>query len=375
MRSTKIDYLNGLKGIACLIVACNHFAGAFLSDSQSDWKSFPFAILFNGTFMISVFFLLSSFFVAFSFLKKGSSEKLGQSLFLRSMRLVFPIFFVSLFIWVFMNLGFYSVYEPTKELLHTTRKDADAMNYYTVYPIWDVLINSIKVIWVSSTKFTFVLWMIEWLYKGCFIGAVMALIFNRLKTIPAFITIFAADLVLKYYVGSRYRIFAWGVFLAYLFLRKQEWFHSKAAKVLSIPALVVAFWFGNYYPNVEMNGIYAPLRFFTSEDLFLCAAVLLVLSIFSLQSLQILLSTRTMRFLGDISFAIYLVHDPIEIIVGGKVFLLLYDISGNIQLSIFAAFLISLFFILGAAYLFHRYIEPLCQKASSWIAEHCLILA
>ena len=83
MKSTKIDYLNGLKGIACLIVACNHSAGAFFNSSQSEWKSFPFAIFFNGTFMVSLFFLLSSFFVAFSFLKKGSSEKLGQSVFLR----------------------------------------------------------------------------------------------------------------------------------------------------------------------------------------------------------------------------------------------------------------------------------------------------
>lgn len=373
MKSTKIDYLNGLKGIACLIVACNHSAGAFFNSSQSEWKSFPFAIFFNGTFMVSLFFLLSSFFVAFSFLKKGSSEKLGQSLFLRSMRLVFPIFFVSLFIWIFMNLGLYSVWQPMKEIIGSIRKDADAMNYHTVYPIWDVLINSIKVIWVSSTKFTFVLWMIEWLYKGCFVAAIMALIFNRLKTLPAFITIFAADLVLKYYVGSRYRVFAWGVFLAYLFLRKQEWFHSRVAKVFSIPALVVVFWFGNYWPNTEMNGIYVPLRLFTYEDLFLYASVLLVLSIFSLQSLQILLSTRTMCFLGNISFAVYLVHEPLQIIVGGRVFLLLYGILGNVQLSVFAAFLISLIFILGAAYLFHRYIEPLCQKASSWIAEHCFI--
>ena len=67
----RLAALDGLRGIAALVVVCFHFAAAFLPSlipDQTDHPCWvadtPIGILFNGPFSVSIFFVLSGFVIA-----------------------------------------------------------------------------------------------------------------------------------------------------------------------------------------------------------------------------------------------------------------------------------------------------------------------
>lgn len=113
MESPKITpttYLNGLRGIAAVIVIWSHMVQLYYQYHNSGWGAFdspnnreiiqlPFVrLLTSGLFMVHIFFVLSGFALSYGFLVKSHAEQydkalsgLPSSLFRRPIRLFLPL--------------------------------------------------------------------------------------------------------------------------------------------------------------------------------------------------------------------------------------------------------------------------------------------
>ncbi len=349
--STKLDYLTGAKGIACLIVSFNHFMVFWPAG-----KAFPLPFLINGTYMLSLFYLLSAFLFGLSFFNRSSLEKLEKGALMRAFRLILPVFFACLFIWALMKLHMYDGYDQMTAVTLRVRKEADALNYHTQYSLWQVLKTSVSsVLGKGTTKFAFPLWMLPKMTYGYVLAVFTALCIDKLK--PPFSILAVATGM--YFCDYDNDMFLGGVLLAYLFVRKREWFERKWSSFLGIAAGIAALLIGNYV--LPHNGIDNYYVFHAAGGLCLGFALLTV------KPLQKLLSRRMIVYLGEISFAIYLLHDPIQITVGSHVFNWIYSVTHRIAFSTPAAFIASYAVLIPAAVFFHRYVERLCARTSGWI--------
>jgi peptidoglycan/LPS O-acetylase OafA/YrhL len=98
--------LDGLRGVAALIVVCFHFASAFLPDLVPNQTATPYriadtpiGILLNGPFSVSVFFVLSGFVVSNAAAKRRSP--IYVNLPLRYLRLAVPVLCSVFYGWRF----------------------------------------------------------------------------------------------------------------------------------------------------------------------------------------------------------------------------------------------------------------------------------
>lgn len=122
------DFIDGLRGMFCLIVINNHFINAFYpyfaGDNEFDfiheyqekysiWRTTPLRILFSGTFSVMMFFVLSGVSLSWkahkiSVIDLSFYEKIRISWLKRYTRLLIPVFFASWAYHIFYRLGLFS---------------------------------------------------------------------------------------------------------------------------------------------------------------------------------------------------------------------------------------------------------------------------
>ena len=98
-------------------------------------------------------------------------------------------------------------------------------------------------------------------------------------------------------------------------------------------------------------------------------ACLLTAGILGLSKIQLALSVRPIRFLGNISFAVYLLNLPLIFSLSSGLLLkmaLLYD---SYLLCSTIIFFITLVVLLLLSYLFNRFVEPACNKVTTVIVS------
>ncbi|KAI9011441.1 acyltransferase family-domain-containing protein [Gaertneriomyces semiglobifer] len=127
-RKQKLEYLEGLRGLAAVTVANSHFIldsmgfHAYLRDKQLSPTMNQYILLIAGgdwgKWGVALFFILSGRVLAISMLNNPSQPSRVASAFLRRfLRLWIPILGSLLFHWVWLNLNFYHpVYDAASKL-------------------------------------------------------------------------------------------------------------------------------------------------------------------------------------------------------------------------------------------------------------------
>ena|SRR6516164_4306157 len=105
----RLRQLDGLRGLAALVVVIFHFLSAFAPNFIPDQidtpyvlADTPFGIFFNGPFSVSIFFVLSGFVVSNAAAKRRSPIYLNLAL--RYVRLAVPVLFSVIFAWMLLEL-------------------------------------------------------------------------------------------------------------------------------------------------------------------------------------------------------------------------------------------------------------------------------
>lgn len=325
----RIDYLDGLRGIACLMVFLNHFMWFYYPASLSGevaqvhsawdlfWIRTPFNFFFNGSFAIAVFFVLSGFVLSAPFFHGGRRAEPLISIAKRIPRLGLPIIGSVVVAFVLIHAHCYFSTEAsaitrspwsTVALLTTPHlKDLITTPILTLFtwkypyynaPLWTMPIefyaSVLTFLLLSCFRFKEWRWLI---YLFCILGFY--------KT---YLPLFAAGVALndlqKYYPRVLPSIFS-GLIRPFF--------------------LLLVFILGAYPFHLIPHSVYHFLRFspFDYSTWHMIAAFLLLGCLIESPRLQAFFSHRWVLFFGHISFSLYLFHYIVLLSLGSFVFITL----------------------------------------------------
>ena len=297
--------LDGLRGLAALVVVFFHFACAYVPSLLPEQTPTPAAItdvpgsiIFNGSFAVAVFFVLSGYVVSASAAKRryGLPVQLAS----RYLRLGVPVLFSTLFAWALLQsfpdaLHRLKQIEPHPWLSWSYDGNLPGFGAALVHGIYGVFRD-------GSSSYNNALWTMKvellgsigiyliyrlprrWQMAGI---AVFALIALRRMQYEGFV----AGMLLREFSSGLSRRLGWAALLSGLLLGSQ---YKGFGERMGLPALPAALSLGD------------PMSVW-----YVLGGGALVYSVLVLPQLKSFFGSPPLRFLGKISFPLYLVHVPL----------------------------------------------------------------
>ncbi|WP_158219649.1 acyltransferase [Ideonella sp. A 288] len=303
--------LDGLRGVAALVVVAFHFLSAFApgvvphwSAQYPGWVASPVSLLFNGELAVSVFFVLSGFVLAASSLRPR--RHLARDGVLRFVRLALPATASVVLAWCLLSAW------PTAAMTLAVRSPGPWLGYTAQAPLPPfgaaVYEGLVGVFTRGHARFNNVLWTMRYELLGSL--ALFALFhLVRVRRWPvawALCAVLACAPIHKAYL-----CFCLGALL--LLAGERGWAPGARLSVLAVlvavvlatpwsglaPLMLQSAWPPALRPELQ-NGLLYPL-----------VAVVLVAAAMHLPGWRRALSTPMAAWLGRQSFPIYLVHVPL----------------------------------------------------------------
>ena len=310
MRSERYESLDGLRGCAALAVAIFHFLCAYVPGAISEyvdppWRGSdtPLAILYNGGFSVTVFFVLSGFVVANSAAKRHLPVVFN--LCQRYGRLAVPVLAGTLFGWLLLTIFPHAVpqlklAEPGAGWLNDVY-DGDLPGLARA-----AFDGSFLVFWHGYSFFNNPLWTMQIELIGSWLLYVIYGLSQDRMRISLLIAYLALPLLLAL---PEFSAFAAGALL------REAVVAHRLPKRWPIAALVFGLVFGAMMKGYgDRVGLHFPALVALGQPHKLwhvAAAISLMYAILNLDWLNRFLAGPVGRFLGRISFGLYLVHAPL----------------------------------------------------------------
>jgi peptidoglycan/LPS O-acetylase OafA/YrhL len=350
--SQRLDHLDGLRGIAAVAVVIFHLMSALVpwlvAEQQpgAHWLAYtPVAVLWNGTFAVSVFFVLSGFVVTNATLRK--SDPIWIDVIIRYLRLAIPATASTLAAWSLLSLF------PTSatDLAALTGSRWLGWTYQGTIPGPAAAIsNGMAGIFLSGGSFfNNVLWTMRPELLGsilCFATCAFAGPRSRLAIAIGSAVIFVA---LRRY---DYVCFPLGIVM------RETWAAGRLPSALPISALLIGLLIGSQSGDAarQLGLDWLPEALNPEKKgglTYPIAALLVVYGCMRSGLLVAWLSGQTGRFLGAISFPLYLIHVPLIYTVVAAAYLRASD-NALVLASLVAGCLL---FMVAIAYAAERWLE------------------
>ena len=395
--TNKISYLDGIRGLAAFIVFIHHFAIAFypayyslepaaahMGKWEMEYGRSLYSVLTNGNFCVCVFFVLSGFVLSRKYFRAADISVLVSGAQRRFIRLYVPVAVTIVISYLLIKAHlFYNTpvshiahsewwFERMWTFEHPTRRMFQCLAYNTMF--------------FGDAAFDTTFWTIAIeLFGSLFVFAFLALTHNTRNRLAAL----GFMLFYFYYAQSLYfAAFVFGISLNYseVFSARMQLQPGSSKKMTAISAVLclVGLVMGSYpSTNVYKGTFFARL----TSDFFIyvnwlwfhvIGAWLLVLAFVVSPVFQRGISVRPLRFLGYVSFCLYLLHPLVIGSIGSYLFLQCYKGMGYnpavalvFSVSTFVCLLLSWLMtkyvdgpgIKLAKYIYDRYVKPLNKKA------------
>ncbi|KAH8680080.1 acyltransferase 3 [Tricladium varicosporioides] len=365
----KTAWLDGLRGVASLMVMIHHSSWLWYPNLLQGWGSCPecyhfvqlpiIRVFYMGSAMVAIFFVVSGFSLshrALGLIRSGRFEDfldaLCSSTFRRGIRLLMPPIVLTFFMMLAANYGLYATSPGHRQpaLYGSLSGNLNAW-FHSVLSMSDIFR---PVFYKGISYAVYVppydpnLWTIDVEFNGSLV--IFLSLLGTSKLLPAFrlLVFIAINLWLLYFVHPYLFLFMSGVFLAELHHIREDC-SSQQAQATELPTSLtlnrvikeaifervpsnawIAFWTVNFIfalyiismPLVEHGARASPgyitlaswlpvqYRAAYVEDQFFIylAAVHLIWIIDNAPFLQKIFTTRIAQYLAKISFALYLVH-------------------------------------------------------------------
>lgn len=313
----RLYFLDGLRGLGSVIVLFFHMFPCFLMPSSSR----TLGRLLDGGFAVKLFFILSGFSLAIGYFRKelnGEADILNDYVLKKSLaryyRLAIPCLGACFIVFV-MSLFGVNYY---KLLPDTMRIEWFAWAYdNTNVSLWSFLKFSLYDIFfqhpfIPTEQYTGVYYITNlWTMSVEFYGSLLIFFLlwafgTKQHRLSVFLILFVFFTLFSRY----YSFFIAGLILAELFATGRFEPMRGYVRHLFLPVFIVVFGF-------------VPPGQFGKLDVLYCS-LLLYLVMYGSWS-RALFETRLFRFLGKISFSLYLVHIPVIISVQSYAYLQLKD--------------------------------------------------
>ena len=376
----RITWVDGLKGIACLLIFTHHFAldffnGAYFGPEVESRLPFgidiklayePYGVLLNANFWVCVFITLAAFLTAFSVLRhcaasqrEGWQEKISGMIVKRYVRLVVPCAIAGILYWVlrqYLAPRFECYYDLENQLSF-------------VKMLW----HSLVLMWaVADREVLGPFWMLYIIFWGTFIAIILALATKYPKKwIRSFF--FLVGSLLLWIRDDYYLCIAIGVLLAYL-AEKGLTADSGRGRWLGLIPLAAGLYLGGYPSYAQPVFFYRYLEKLCSHiymgkgiaTYHALAAGLLILGIIMCVPVQRGLSSRPLQWLGSISMSVFVLHIIVLQFAGRPLRDLFLKMGMSHPLMVLIVYLILLAVLLVLAWGFKNTVERLQSKILSW---------
>ncbi|AMO93565.1 acyltransferase family protein [Collimonas fungivorans] len=341
----RLEEIDGIRGWAALVVLFFHLTNETFGNLVPVFRSDFLYFLLNGGLAVTVFFILSGDALSSSFLKKTDFALLDSLLIKRYFRLTVPILLSCAIVYVLMLaganysaaaakvihredwLGAFLPFEP--HLISLLR-----YSFYLVYAGHSNIVSYNPFLWTMSIELA---------------GSLLVFLYLYLSTrLQAPIRILYALIVFLLVAQSFYCLFFIGILFAQyrangVFDRLRASRTWNFAVIAMLIAIVITYTFSKKYPNFWQ---YININAVTAAALVFC---------FYTSSWTVgFFSSKFSRFLGEISFPLYLVH--FSVIISLTSFLTVkFSGLGTLDTShIFLIILISIATSITAAVIFRR---------------------
>ncbi|MBR5509291.1 MAG: acyltransferase [Lachnospiraceae bacterium] len=372
MEKKKLIYLDGLRGLGCAMVFLTHFVFAFyygMYHFQPEschlpgnldiviGKS-PLNLIFNGSSAVRLFLVMSGYLLCRNYMISGDKEHLKQSAKKRYLRLMPPVLVTNLAIYLCMKLGLYCNWEAA-ELAGST----EWYQTFNAFPadFWDMLKESLVGCYLFGTNdYNGVLWTMQVLFLGAYLAYALVLFVRPLKyryIIYAILTVLLLRTdfigVLLGYILCDFMYSDFPKFHAFL---SQKWLNW------------ILFFVGLYFCGFPSSGfgyegtiweILMPYIFVNYYHIF--GVLCFVFAVFHLEPLQKFFSMKVFRYIGRISYSMYLIHFLVMATFSAWFLLTFHDLLGY-NLTSLLNFILTAGITVLLSELSLRYVEPLSKK-------------
>ena len=377
----RIAYLDGLRGLAVLVVVLHHFMLAFYPAIYGGYQDLlhtnsgvelliyrtPLNIFFNGNFAVFLFIILSGFVLSLKYFQDKKAIDLVSIGVKRYFRLMPPILVGNILAFIILLMGF----NYNLVVAPITRSESWLGSTWALEPNIGLMAKQslIDVYYRITTRaeaYNTSLWTIPMFFLGTYIVLGFLGFFGRFKW-----RTFAYLAVILLIIKTHYYPFIIGVALC-------DWFTNRLLiispfkQVLAVVGLGVSIYLGSYPSDItNMAGtIYGwlPVVRLVDEYSFyhITGATMMILSLFYLPGFQRILSAKLMLFMGKVSYSLYIIHAVIIYSLGCYLFLKLNPLMGY-NLAVFWMLVIILPIIIVMASLLYKAAEEPGIKLSNWI--------
>ncbi len=293
----RIEYLDGIRGIASLMVVVFHFYWESLYGINEGVRGIPQALIMNGFQSIVLFFILSGDSLSIPFLRKGDGRSLASSFLKRYFRLTFLIVICSLTVYLLMHFNFKwnaQAGEVLKsEWLSSFINFKESIVSLTKFSLSDVYIGS------NNYVYNPFLWTMKYELLGSLFVLLFLFSLPYMKNPSFFIFIF---MTVFFVAGSHFFFFFVGIQLS--LWRKSGLFDRISSKfndafIISIVLIIMIINSVIFYLSQKNTMILSAM--------FITCPVLMV-AIYSSKTLKGILSNGFFVFLGKISYPLYIFH-------------------------------------------------------------------
>lgn len=376
----KLEYINGLKGIgACMVYLC-HFVYAFYyaayslmpehahTDSGLEiWiGKTPLNFFYNGNAAVCLFLVFSGFVLCLSYFQTRDKLRLKSSAFRRYFRLMPVILAVNLLICLLMRLGLYQNGETA--LLTKSIPWFQGFNQFEPSLPGALYEGLIGCFLRGSNAYNGVLWTIPYLFWGALVVYLAAFLVgeNPLRYVTYAVMILVALKTDVYFAG----IFL-GFVLCDFYCTQEKWMRLYE-RYIAVPVLVflMGFYltsFPSFGTEIE-GGIYGILPPAYAVLYHIAGACLLTAGVLGCRSLQRFFEGKVFRYLGEISFSLYLLHFPVIATFSCQFFLGMHKRLGY-HLTVGLDFLLTTALVLAISTLSHRYLEPAGRRLENLVTD------
>jgi peptidoglycan/LPS O-acetylase OafA/YrhL len=384
----KIKYIDGMRGLAVLIVLFGHLIAAFypvlfpypgvLPVSLDDLatqplliKAFvftPLIIFYNGIFSVMIFLIISGYVISYNCSNKKDENYITASFFKRYFRLTIPILFSCVISYFLLKVGgFFNIqaslasHSPWLTQYYTC--DANFFNMikfvlydeYFGHPLEDL------------RCYGNVLWMMYVILLGSFLVYAFYALFARASSrlrifiYIGLIIIFSKSYLLAVILGM------------ILFDMDANNVSRNVNKIILLIMLLSGICLGSlirfdfpFYTilNIDFMKNYFGGLFYLLIFYYIIGAFLLFFALSRLSFSIKVFSSKVAVYIGKISFSIYLLHFIVIFSLSSYIFVWLKnDINASNELSFIVTSVVTIVVTILLSHIFHHYIE---LKSINW---------